>query len=297
MSIPFADSIANPTAFRTGTILDKLSGIGGIPKGYITEVWGRSGVGKSTLCLQAVAGLQKEGVKCLWVDVETSYTPIYADSLGVDSSKLGLLREEFAENVLDTIEDELSGDDWDVIFLDSVGGLLSRSEAEKRSGEVVIAAQGKLLAPWCRKVSPRVMMRGKAIVVINHAKQDLMSGTWQPSGGSKLDFHKGFSVYLKHSGLAIKQGENKVGEIITAIVKKTKMSYSIGMKLDAHFIYGQGFSLAANLLGDAMDAGIITKKGNTLFFGEEKLGIGLQRVRKMIEDDKDLSERIKRALS
>ncbi|MBL0320524.1 MAG: AAA family ATPase [Alphaproteobacteria bacterium] len=297
MTIPFADSIANPTAFKTGTFVDKLSGIGGIPKGYITELWGRSGVGKSTLALQMASGLQKNGVRCLWVDVEVSYTPLYADKLGVNSSKLGLYRDTFAEDILDTIEDEVSSGNWDVIFLDSVGALMSRAEAEKRSGEVVIASQGKLIAPWVRKVVPQLILKGVSIVIVNHAKQDLMSGTWQPSAGEKLVYHKAFSVYLKYAGETIKQGENKIGEVITAEVKKNKVAATKNMKINGHFIYGSGFNTVANLLEDAMEAGVITKKGNTLFFGEEKLGIGLQRVRKAIEEDADLSERIKQALA
>lgn len=306
MSIPFADSLFNPVGLSTGLFIDKLSGIGGIPKGYLTEIWGKQGSGKSTLCLQMVANFQRQGLRCLWVDVEVSYTPLYASKLGVDSSKLGLFRDLLAENILDTIEDEITNDDgkkkgdWDVIVLDSVGGLLSRAEAEKRSGEVVIAAQGKLLAPWCRKVAPKLALHGVTLIVINHAKQDIMSQSWQPSGGSKLEFHKGFSIFLKYAGEAIKEkiGEKdvKIGEMLVAEVKKNKVAGTKYMTYNTHFFFDKGFSPIADLVRDAITADVITKKGNTLYFEDKKLAVGLKKTIKVLEEDADLSERIKLAL-
>lgn len=160
-----------------------------------------------------------------------------------------------------------------------------------------MATQGKLLAPWSRKVAPKLAMTGTTLIVINHARQDFMSGAWIPTAGEKLQFHKGFSIYLRYAGATIKQGDKQIGQVIVAQVKKNKVAGTYGMKVDTHLITDKGFSASADILNDALDAGVITKKGNTLFFGEEKLGIGLQRVRKMIEDDKDLSERIKQALN
>jgi len=301
MTIPFADSLFNPVGLSTGLFIDKLSGIGGIPKGYITELWGRSGTGKSTVALQMAASFQRQGLRCLWVDSEWSYAPLYADKLGVDNTKMGLYRDTFAENILDTIEDVITTDDgkkkgdWDIIFLDSIGGLLARSEAEKRSGEIVIAAQGKLLAPWLKKVAPKLALHGVSLVVINHAKQDLMSGTWQPSAGEKLIFHKGFSIYLKQDG-GFKKGEDRIGDLIVAEVKKNKVAATKGQKYISHFIYGKGISWALDLVRDGMDEEIIVKKGNTLYFGDIKLGVGQHKSSEVLEEDADITERIKHAL-
>src|SRR5689334_12905726 len=99
--IAYADSIEDIQPIRTGLFVDKLTGIGGIPRGCITEIFGDESIGKSSLCLQIVAAAQKQGLRCLWADVEWSYSANYARQLGVDNSKLHLLRDKFAEPVLE----------------------------------------------------------------------------------------------------------------------------------------------------------------------------------------------------
>ncbi len=107
MAIVFANSIEEVQVIPTGLFLDNLTGIGGIPRGVITEVFGDEGIGKTTLCLQMVANAQKEGVRCLWVDIEYSYPPAYAAHLGVNNAQLGLVRERYAELALDQVEEAL----------------------------------------------------------------------------------------------------------------------------------------------------------------------------------------------
>jgi len=134
--IAYADSIEDVDVIPSGLFIDKLTGIGGIPRGVITEIFGDEGIGKSSVSLQLVAHAQQLGLKCLWADVEWSYTPAYAKSLGVDNAKLGLIRERFAEDVLDSLEEAAESGKWDLIILDSVGGILPRAEAEKDAGGI-----------------------------------------------------------------------------------------------------------------------------------------------------------------
>lgn len=294
MTIHYADSIEEPKVIPTGLFFDKLTGIGGIPRGYITEIFGDEGIGKSSVCLQLVANAQKIGLNCLWADVEWSYSPSYASSLGVDNSKLGLIRERYAEATLEAIEEAADSGNWDLIVLDSVGGILPRAEAEKGIDGKTIGGQAGLLAKFCRKIVPSLNTNDVALVVINHSFIDIMSGKLLTSGGKKLAYHKSLSIRLKlKQGVSLKQGDRKVGKVVVGEVKKNKHAGTEGLEVDGQLIFGTGFSASADLLGDAIDRGVITKKGVTYWFGDLKLGVGLGKVRTMLEQDETLTVKVK----
>lgn len=294
----YASSIEEIDVIPSGLFLDKLTGIGGIPRGVITEIFGDEGIGKSSVCLQLVANAQRMGLRCLWADVEWSYGTAYAASLGVDNSKLGLIRERFAEATLDAIEEAVESGKWDLVILDSIGGILPRAEAEKSSEGKTIGGQAGLLAKFCRKIVPLLRIHNVALVAINHSFIDIMSGKLLTSGGKKLAYHKSLSIRFKQKqGVSLKQGDRKVGKVVVGEVRKNKMAATEGLELDGQLIFGTGFSAMADLLGDAIDKKVITKKGNTYYFGAEKLGIGLGKVRKMLETDAVLAEKVKFALN
>lgn len=298
MGIVYADSIADVEVIPSGLFIDKLTGIGGIPRGVITEVFGDEGIGKTSVCLQIVAAAQRAGLRCLWADVEWSYTPSYAASLGVDNSKLGLIREHFAEATLDAVEVAAESGDWDLIVFDSIGGILPRAEAEKGAEGRTIGGQAGLIAKFCRKVVPSLALKKVALIVINHSFTDIMSNKLMTSGGRKLAYHKSLSIRLKakYGNTILKQGDKKVGKIVVGEVRKNKLSGTEGLEVEGQLIFGTGFSVSADLLNDAIEKGVIAKKGNTYYLGTEKLGLGLSRVRKMLEDDEVLSAKVKQAL-
>lgn len=295
----YADTIGINEVIPSGLFLDKLTGLGGVPKGVITEIFGDESIGKSSVCLQLVANAQKNGLKCLWADVEWSYDTRYATSLGVDNSKLGIIRERFAEATLDAIEEAVDSGKWDLIILDSVGGILPRAEAEKDAAGKTIGSQAGLMAKFCRKIVPLLNIKNVALVVINHSFTDIMTGKIMTSGGKKLQYHKSISIRLKSKFGAnvIKQGDRKVGKVVMGEVKKNKLAATEGLELDGQLIFGVGFSVAADLLGDAIEKGVIVKKGNTFYFGDLKLGIGLSKVRKLMEEDEELFLNVKDAMS
>jgi len=296
--IAYADSIEEVEVIPSGLFIDKLTGIGGIPRGVITEIFGDEGIGKSSVCLQLIANAQKGGLKCLFADVEWSYSAPYAKSLGVDNSKVGLIRERIAENVLDQIEEAVESGKWDLVILDSIGGILPRAEAEKGAEGKTIGGQAGLIAKFCRKIVPLLQINNVALVVINHAFIDVMSGKLLTSGGKKLAYHKSLSIRLKQKqGVSVKQGDRKVGKVVIGEIRKNKLAPTEGLELDGTLVFGIGFSAGADLLQEALDKQVITKKGNTFFLEKEKLGIGLSKVRKMIEDDKVLMEKVKLLLN
>lgn len=299
MTIKYADSVKVFDAIATGTFLDRLTGVGGIPRGVITEIFGTEGLGKTTVCLQSVAYAQKQGLKCLLADIEWCFDPIYSESLGVDNSKLGLIQEQYAELALEQIEEAVESKKWDLIILDAIGALTPRAELEKSLDGATVGAQAKLVARFCRKIVPLLRMNNVALVAINHQLIDLMTGKVLSSGGSKFSHHKALSIRLrnKFGANTIKQGDKKVGKVVLAEVwGKNKVGPTEGMQVEGHIIFGRGFSGEMSLLEDAIEKGVITKKGNTYYLGSEKLAIGLGKTRKMIEDDELLAERIKKVL-
>jgi len=294
----YANEIGTTDVISTGLFIDKLTGINGIPRGVITEIFGDESIGKSSLCLQLIAKAQEQGLNCLFADIEWSYSTLYAETLGVDNKKLGLIRERFAEDSLDAIEAAVESGKWDLVVLDSIGGILPRAEAEKDAGGKTIGGQAGLIAKFCRKIVPLLKIHNVALVVINHSFVDIMSGKIMTSGGKKLAYHKAISIRLKQKfGVTIKQGDRKVGKVVVGEVKKNKEAATEGLELDGQLIFGVGFSASADVLNDAIDKKIITKKGNTFYFGEEKLGIGLNKVRTLLQEDEELLTRIKNAMS
>lgn len=276
----YADSLTKVNSIRTGTFLDKITGIDGIPRGKIVEIYGDPSVGKSTISLQTIAAVQKQGKKCLFADIEWSYDARYAESLGVNNSKLGLIRERFAEDALDAIEKEAVDGDWDLIVLDSIGGLLPRTEAEKMAGEKTIGGQASLVARFCRKIVPILSLKDTSLIVLNHSFTDIMSGKIMTSGGRKLDFHKSFSVRLRaKTGVSLKSGDRVVGKVIIAKVVKNKIGATEGMEVDAQILFGEGFSSSLSLLDTALEKGIIKPVGRKYFLGETHIATGMPKLR------------------
>lgn len=167
--------------------LDKILG-GGIPQRRITEVSGVYSVGKSTVALHIVAQAQKQGMACLWADTEFQYTLDYSTLLGVDNDELDLIQERTAETVLDSIEEWAEKHKNALVVLDSIGGLLPRAEAEKDASGKVIGGQAKLIATFCRKITPILAINNNTLIVLNHQFVDLMSGKLKTSGGAKLEY-------------------------------------------------------------------------------------------------------------
>lgn len=279
---------------KTGTMLDKLSGIYGIPRKRITEIWGPNSTGKTTLMLQAVAFSQKNGTRWIWVDAESSYEDGYARSLGVDTTKMDLLQDEIAEVILTELNAAIRSGKYDGVVIDSVGAFYSRTQKEKKPGEKTIGTQASLVAQFCRDNLDTIKKNNIAIVFINHGFTDIQSTSYKPSGGEKLGYFKSFSVLLKWKGDWVKRGDEKVGKVVYGTVKKNKLAKTEGLELPGTIIFGEGFSAASDLLDEALAKGVITKTGNLHYFEGEKLGF-VNKVRdwlKVEENANKVKERV-----
>lgn len=262
--------------------LDRILG-GGVPSRKLLEISGVFSVGKSTLALQIVAQAQKAGMDCLWCDSEFSFGEEYAQALGVNTKKLDVLTARFAEDVLDGIEEWANEHKDALIVLDSVGALLPRQESEKNSGEKVIGGQARLIATFTRKIIPILAINNISLIVLNHNFTDILSGAIKTSGGEKLAYSKSVWLMLRKASKRVMQGENQVGEIIEASIRKNKLAPTNKQSCDLTMLYGQGFSVEADLLQDLLDSGEVTKVKNKYFRGETLLGVGQAKAREALK--------------
>lgn len=297
MSIQIASQIDTKLDYIPTGIpsFDKIMG-GGFARGKITLLSGPPSVGKSTVAYGSIAEAQKLKLSPLLYDVEFAHDAEYSQSIGIDLKKLSVLREEYAEDGLDAVLEAIDSGKYHLIIIDSIGALLTRVQAEKTSGEKSIGQQASIVSSFIRKAVPKLALKNVAMVCITHEFTDIMSGKIMASGGAKLMYHTSMHVRLKPKfGVVLKSGDQKIGKVITAEMKKNKLSSTESKEADAHFLYAEGFSKTQDLLDSALDKGVVTKQGNNYHFGEEKLGM-ISKVRTLLKDP-EFVERLKEALT
>lgn len=255
-----------PTGFSA---LDKVLG-GGVPVGKITEASGKFSVGKSTLALSVVSKAQNMKLKTCYVDTEMSFSVPYAESLGVDCDDLDIIQERLGEDVLNATEDWITEHKNGLVVFDSVGSLLPRADAEKRSGEVVIGAQARLIAPFLKKINTLCVDNQVAFFVCNHEGTNIMTGAITTPGGRAIEHFTDIWLRLKKGNKTLKKGDETVGKAINVLVWKNKLAPTEGREIELQLVFGEGFSAAADLMGDAADKGIIKKSGQFWWYGEMK---------------------------
>ena len=294
MPITPASGMLKLKVLETNTPLDKASGIGGLPRGFIVELWGKTNSGKSTIAFQTVAAAQKAGLRCLWIDVEHTFrayiaNPQRAAAFGVDMDKLDVMLEENAEDYIDNTEEAIRSRKYDLVIMDSVGDLSSKIEQEKTAAEKTIGVQASLMTKFIRTITWMVDMNEIIFLVINHERETLMGGIYQ-MGGKKLAEKKKLSFRFRDKqNFMIKKGEKIVGKVVRINVSKNHFAATEGLEIESNLIFQEGFSYAADLLDDAIERGVITKEGNTHFINGRKLGM-IGKVRDMMKEEEFVKE-------
>lgn len=290
---PYREIEVIPTGYAN---LDKILGLGGIPLRKITEISGQNSVGKSTLALTIVAEAQKLQIPCLWVDVEFSFEEMYATSLGVDCTQLDLIQEEFAESALDQTEEWIRENSKGLVIIDAIGGLSSRAEAEKSAEGRTIGGQAKLVAVFCRKIVPQLAINNIGLIALNHEFTDLMTGRLMTSGGAKLGYHKSIWIRLKKGKNKLMRGEQQVGNMVEAQIWKNKLAATMMQECTLQMEYGKGFSKQADLMEEAIDRGVLEKRGQFYYLQGERVARGDNGLREKFKDN-FFAEKIKELLT
>jgi recombination protein RecA len=295
--ITSAAKLSDVKVIPTGLVIDRAIGVGGIPRRRPVELTGEPGMGKSTICLQIVAAAQTSGNKCLYVDVEGTFTPQYAEKIGVDMKKLDVYQDRAAEDILETVLGFVEKEAYDLIVIDSLGMLTPRDNFSKPIGEVVMAGQSRLISQFARKLAIALIDKDVAVIAVNHTAIDFETGKEKTRGGKSWNHAKAVRLHIskKYGGKVLKKGDDIIE--YTAIVEvreKNKMKGNVGSKYESQFVVDVGFSADADLLREAMER-LFTKEGNTYHWNGEKLGT-VGKLRELMADE-SFAAKLKEALT
>jgi recombination protein RecA len=281
-------------AIPTGSIgLDSALGIGGIPRGRIIEIFGPESSGKTTLALHIVASAQKEGGIGAFVDAEHALDPEYAKRLGVNINELLVSQPDNGEQALEITESLVRSGKIDVIVVDSVAALTPKDEIEGDMGAHHVGKQARLMSQALRKLTAIVAKSKTTVIFINQIRMQIgvMFGNPETTpGGKALKFYT--SVRLDVRRIAqIKKGDDVVGGRVRVKVVKNKVAAPF-KQTEFDLMYNEGISKEGEILALGEKYGIITKKGSSYSYGEEKLGVGYDKARTTLKENQKISNEI-----
>jgi recombination protein RecA len=264
--------------------LDYAIGLGGLPVGRIIEVHGTFSAAKTSLCLAIIANFQKRNLPCAFIDAEFAFSAKHATSMGVDTDKLLMIQPDYGEQAFEIMEKILKDDSAKLIVVDSVSALTPKAEAEAEYGKPTMGAQARLMASGMRKLIGLVSKQKAIIIFINQLRMNIMGGQYDPytlPGGQALKHYSSVMIELKKEK-ALMKGDKIVGYPIYIKIKKNKVGVP-GEDCTVNLFFEDGFSAESNLLSLGEKAGLIRKEGNTIFYGDVKLGVGQNKAREFLE--------------
>jgi recombination protein RecA len=285
----------NVDAIPTGCLsLDIALGVGGVPRGRIVEIYGPEASGKTTLAQHIVAQVQKMGGIAAFVDAEHALDPEYAKKIGVNIDELFISQPDTGEQALDIVETLVRSNAVDIIVVDSVAALVPKAEIEGDMGDSHMGLQARLMSQALRKLTGIVSTSKTIVVFINQTRMKIgvMFGNPETTtGGMALKFYA--SVRIEVRRLAqLKKGDEVIGNRVRAKIVKNKVAAPF-RSCEFDIMYNEGISWSGDLIDQGLAFGILTKNGNSLSFGEEKLGVGREAVRLFLKQHEDISTKIK----
>jgi len=275
----------------TGSIgLDLALGIGGVPRGRVTEIYGPESSGKTTLALHIIAECQKAGGTAAFIDAEHALDTTYAKHLGVRLDDLLIAQPDHGEQALDITDMLVRSGAVDLIVIDSVAALIPQAELEGNMGEVQIGGHARLMSHALRKLTGTIHKSKACVVFINQIRMKIGTGGYgspeTTTGGNALKFYASARMDIRRIQ-TLKDKEEAYGSLTRVKVVKNKMAPPFReAKFD--IIWGTGISRSGELIDLAVDAEIIDKSGSWFAFGSEKLGQGKENVRALLDENETL---------
>ncbi len=278
----------------TGSLaLDKALGIGGIPRGRVTEIYGPESSGKTTLALHVVAEAQKQGGIAAFVDAEHALDTAYAKKLGVNCDELLVSQPDTGEQALEITDMLVRSGAIDVLVIDSVAALVPRAEIEGDMGDSHMGLQARLMSQALRKLTGTISKTMTSVVFINQIRMKIGVVFGNPettTGGNALKFYSSIRIEIRRSG-AIKDGQEVMGNRTKVKVVKNKMAPPF-KQVEFDIMYGEGISTTGELLDIGVEENVIEKSGSWYSYDGERIGQGRENVKKFFKENPDLYNRI-----
>ena len=288
------DAVQDVEVIPTGSIgLDYALGVGGLPRGRITEIYGPESSGKTTLAIHVIAEAQKMGGICAIVDAEHAFDRFYAEKLGVDVNNLWIAQPDNGEQALDIAEQLINSGAIDVLVVDSVAALTPKAEIEGEMGDKNVGLHARLMSQAMRKLTGTIAKTRTCCIFINQIREKigLMFGNPETTtGGNALKFYSSVRLEIRASGF-IKDGEQAVGRTAKVKVVKNKVAPPF-MKAEFELMFGEGISRVGEIVDLGVEHGIIQKSGAWFSYNGSKLGQGRDAVKRVLKDNQELAEEI-----
>lgn len=273
--------------------IDAALGIGGIPRGRVTEIYGPESSGKTTLALHIIAEAQKNGGYAAFIDAEHALDPIYSRNLGVDMDELLISQPDTGEQALEILEALVRSGALDVIVIDSVAALVPRAEIEGEMGDSHMGLHARLMSQALRKLTGIIKKSNTAVVFINQLREKVGVVFGNPevtTGGRALKFYSTVRIDIRRIE-SIKKGKEVIGNRTRVRVMKNKMAPPF-KSAEFEIIYGEGISKLGDLLDTAVELDIIKRAGSWFSYEDENIGQGRENVKEFMEENEAFSDMI-----
>ncbi len=288
------ESVQDVEAIPTGSIgLDYALGVGGLPRGRITEIYGPESSGKTTLAIHVIAEAQKMGGICAIVDAEHAFDRFYAEKLGVDVNNLWIAQPDNGEQALDIAEQLINSGAIDVLVVDSVAALTPKAEIEGEMGDKNVGLHARLMSQAMRKLTGSISKTRTCCIFINQIREKIgvMFGNPETTtGGNALKFYSSVRLEIRASGF-IKDGEQAIGRTAKVKVVKNKVAPPF-MKAEFELMFGEGISRVGEIVDLGTSTGVINKSGAWFSYNGNKLGQGRDAVKRVLKEKPELADEL-----
>ena len=294
MKMGEAQIASDLSVVSTGSLgLDIALGVGGLPRGRVVEVYGPESSGKTTLCLQVVAQVQKAGGTAAYIDAENALDPVYAGKLGVTVGDLLISQPDTGEQGLEIADMLVRSGGVDVIVIDSVAALVPKAEIEGEMGDQLPGLQARLMSQALRKLAGNIKRANTLVIFINQIRMKIgvMFGNPETTtGGNALKFYASVRLDIRRIG-AIKRGEEMVGNETRVKVVKNKVSPPFREAL-FDILYGEGISREGEIVELGVIHKIVEKSGAWYAYNGEKIGQGKDNAREFLREHPQIAQEI-----
>ena len=293
------NSSLNIEAISTGSLtLDIATGIGGLPKGRIVEIYGPESSGKTTLALHCIAEAQKKGGEAAFIDAEHALDPVYAQNLGVDIDSLLVAQPDYGEQALEITEQLVRSNAVDIIVVDSVAALVPRSEIDGEMGDSHVGLHARLMSQAMRKLTGAINKSNCLIIFINQLREKVGVMYGNPevtTGGRALKFYSSMRIDVRKGEALKATGSELVGNRTKCKIVKNKLAPPF-KQAEFDIMYGTGISKDGEIIDMAVEYGIIKKSGSWFSYNDERLGQGRDKVKELVRTNPELAADIEKQI-